>query len=296
MQNLINIVTRFSENKDVKDNLIATSLEGLSIVYFQSPTTTQPVVYTPTLCLILQGCKEARIGSRRLQLHPGQAIVVSHVVPIMVCVTEASLEKPYLALLLNLDMNVLRSLYKNVTAFAGQASHHVQDQTPKALEVGYADADLIDALRRLCLLVDAPLDAKILAPLVMREIYYRLILADHGAMLRCMLWKGSHANLISRTITHIQERYTVPLNTSKLADIAGMSPSSFHAHFKAITGTTPLQYQKDLRLLHAQRHLMEGSYSVTAAAFEVGYESLTQFSREYTRKFGASPKHDFLKI
>ena len=138
-------------------------------------------------------------------------------------------------------------------------------------------------------LIDRPLEAKVMAPLVLREIHFRLLMAQHGGMLRQLLQRGSHASRLTKVLERIKNDYTAPLAVTELASIAGMSPSSFHEHFKALTATTPLQYQKNLRLIEARRLLLDCGHNVSSAAFEVGYESPTQFTREYTRKFGASP-------
>jgi AraC-like DNA-binding protein len=132
-------------------------------------------------------------------------------------------------------------------------------------------------------------------PLIRKELHFRLLLAPHGAMLRQLVSHDSHASCIARAIERIRESFRAPLAVPELAQAAGMSPSSFHKHFKTITETTPLQYQKDLRLLEARRLLQEGHHSVSETAFEVGYESPTQFSREYARKFGASPRNDIAR-
>ena len=153
----------------------------------------------------------------------------------------------------------------------------------------------MDAMGRFIDLLDRPLEAKVMQPLILREIHFRLLLDRHGSTLRQLLQRGSHVDRIAQAIARIQEDYTAPIAVAELASIAGLSLSSFHEHFKALTATTPLQYQKDLRLLKARHLLMNGAHSVANAAFEVGYESHTQFSREYSRKFGHSPRTDLAR-
>lgn len=140
-------------------------------------------------------------------------------------------------------------------------------------------------------LMDAPLDAQVLGPMIVREIHFRLLMSPIGGMLRNLLSVDSHASRIAKAIIRIRNKFREPLVVAELAEIAGMSPSSFHEHFKSVTGTTPLQYQKDLRMIEAREILMRGACSVSIAGFEVGYESPTHFSRDYSRKFGCSPKH-----
>ncbi|MEM8638180.1 MAG: AraC family transcriptional regulator [Cyanobacteria bacterium P01_G01_bin.54] len=181
---------------------------------------------------------------------------------------------------------MIRSLDDEVSAV------EIETEQARLLNVGKTDDALIDAMGRLVDLLDRPLEAKVMLPLVLREIHFQLLLAQHGGMLRQLLRPGSHADRIAKAIAHINKHYVTALTVAELATVAGFSPSSFHVHFKALTATAPLQYQKELRLLEARRLLMNETYSVSRAAFAVGYESPTQFSREYSRKFGNSPRQD----
>jgi AraC-like DNA-binding protein len=156
----------------------------------------------------------------------------------------------------------------------------------------WADPGLVDALRRYLSLANSPADARVLGPLIAKEIHYRLLVAPFGGMLRSLILRDSNASAIARAIGHIRGDIRSPIAVPDLARKVGMSPSSFHKHFKTITATTPLQYQKELRLLEARRLLVTGDISVTVAAYEVGYESASQFSREYARKFGVPPSRD----
>ncbi len=149
-------------------------------------------------------------------------------------------------------------------------------------------------MRRLVALTDKPADADALAPLVLRELHYRLLQADHRTMLRRLLRRDSNASRIARAIARIRADLTAPLSVPELAQVATMSTSTFHHHFKDVTATTPLQYQKSLRLLEARRRIRDEGRTVTEAAFGVGYQSSTQFSREYARTFGVAPREDRL--
>jgi AraC-like DNA-binding protein len=211
-----------------------------------------------------------------------------------------------LALILKVDVATIRELFSSgelprTPTSATLASANLVDEVPEsalesqralAAETHRADVGLLDALRRYLALADSPADAKGLGPIILKEIHYRLLTAPFGGMLRSLLRHDSKASAIARAIGHIRGDLRSPIAIPDLARRVGMSASSFHQHFKTVTSTTPLQYQKELRLLEARRLLKTGGASVTTAAFEVGYESPSQFSREYSRKFGLPPSQD----
>lgn len=255
---------------------------GLVLLQQGAPSVFEPSLYEPVLCLILQGRKAVSIGDRALSFGPGECLLVSHDLPVSSRIVEA----PYLALVLPVDVAVLRVLYEEV----GAAS--LGDPRGRAAELYRADPGLLDALGRYLRLSESSADAKVLGPLVLKELHYRLLVAPFGGMLRSLLARDSNASAITRAIGHIRGDIRAPIVVPDLARQVGMSVSSFHKHFKTITATTPLQYQKELRLIEAMRLLRTGGASVTAVAFEVGYESPSQFSREYTRKFGIPPSQD----
>lgn len=263
-----------------------TEVPSLVVLKNDKPTTLDGVLYNPVMCLILQGRKETYVGERRLSFGAGESLIVSHDLPVMAQVTEASAEHPYIALVFSIDLQTIRSLYDEID------DGIIEDQVASAFNTGQADAELIGALERLFELVDRPNEAKVMLPLLEREIHFRMLMAQHGGMLRQLLQRDSQASRIAKAINRIKQDYATPLTVAELAMVAGMSASSFHEHFKAITLTTPLQYQKDIRLLQARRLVRDGDRSISAIAFEVGYESPTQFSREYARKFGLSPRND----
>lgn len=263
-----------------------TDVPGFAALCNRKPTKLEGNLYNPVVCLILQGRKETYIGERKLSFGEGESLIVSHDLPVMAQITEASQAKPYVAVALSIDLQIIRSLYDQIEN--GGTDH----QQMRAMDAARADAELVGAFRRLFELVDNPLEAKVMVPLVLREIHFRILLAKNGGMMRQLLMRDSHASRIGKAIDRIRQEFTAPLAVSDLANIAGMSASSFHEHFKAVTSSTPLQYQKDLRLLQARRLMLEGNHTVSSAAFEVGYESPTQFSREYARKFGVSPRND----
>lgn len=258
-------------------------MPGLSVLWRTAPSAIEAWIYEPVLCLILQGSKVTSIGDQVVKLGPGDALVVSHDLPIMSRITKASMQEPYLAVILSLDVQLLRSLYDPVA----QAPMH--QASVRSMSAGPADAAWLEPLVRYFELSGSPADAKALGPSTLREIYYRILLSPRGAMLRWLLVAGSHASRIAKAIHRLRSEYRQPLKIPDLAKTAGMSASSFHGHFKAVTGTTPLQYQKDLRLIEAHALLHTMDHAVSEAAYAVGYESPSHFSRDYSRKFGVPP-------
>lgn len=250
----------------------------------------EAIVYNPVICLILQGKKELRIGSQFVSVASGDALLVSHDLPVTSRITEASPEVPYRALILSIDLGILRSLYEQVGE-AVSDEHHA-----KSLSACQADPAWIEPIVRYLSLVDAPLDEQVLGQMILKEIHFRLLFSPIGGMLRNLMSVDSHASRISKSIRQIRESFREPLAVAELAQVAGMSQSSFHEHFKSVTGTTPLQYQKDLRMIEARALLSRGVSSISVASFEVGYESPTHFSRDYSRKFGCSPKHHLARV
>jgi AraC-like DNA-binding protein len=260
----------------------AQPMDGLLLLRQHSPSSFEASLYEPVLCLILQGRKQVSIGEQTLSFGPGECLLVSHDLPVRSRITKA----PYLALVFEVDVATIRKLYDEV---AGSAQG---SERARAAETHRADPGLLDALRRYLALADSPADAKVLGPLISKEIHYRLLMAPFGGMLRSLIRHDSHASAIARAIGHIRGDIRAPMAIPDLARRVGMSASAFHKHFKTVTSTTPLQYQKELRLLEARRLLRTGGASVTTAAFDVGYESPSQFSREYARKFGVPPSQD----
>jgi len=260
----------------------AQPMDGLLLLRQNTPSSFEASLYEPVLCLILQGRKQVSIGEQTLSFGPGECLLVSHDLPVCSRITNA----PYLALVLEVDVATIRKLYDEVAESA------LDSEPARAAETHRADPGLLDALRRYLALANSPVDAKVLGPLISKEIHYRLLLAPFGGMLRSLIRHDSNASAIARAIGHIRGNIRSPIAIPELARQVGMSVSSFHKHFKTITSTPPLQYQKELRLLEARRLLRTGGASVTAAAFDVGYESPSQFSREYARKFGVPPSQD----
>jgi AraC-like DNA-binding protein len=286
---LLDLARRVDEFLGKNTDTVKSSETGIAGLYVHRqtrPNAFEATVYNPVICLNLQGRKEVALGERRVTSGAGQSLIVSHDLPVAARVIEASAERPYLAIIVAVDIAILRSLHEEV----GEAA--LNERQAQALTTSATDTALVDAIARYFALTSDPIEAKVMAPLILKEIHFRMLMASHGGMLRQLMWRDSHASRISRAIGRIQSDYRSPLAVAGLADEAGMSPSSFHQHFKQITGTTPLQYQKDMRLMEARRLIAMDSFSVSSAAYEVGYESATQFSREYSRKFGNPPSND----
>lgn len=274
----------FSENEEKTTELPP----DLSIFRREAESDIEAAIYHPVLCLILQGGKVTSIGDQVVELRPGDALLVSHDLPVVSRITKASVREPYLALILSLDLGLVRSLYDQVAeALAPDAGAQV-----RSLSAAPAEPAWLAPLLRYFELMDDPLDAKVLGPSLRREIHYRLLLSPIGKMLRNLLVADSHASRVAKAIHKLRSEFRSPLAVAELARTAGMSASAFHERFKSVTGTTPLQYQKDLRLIEARALLTGGSHTVSEAAYAVGYESPTHFSRDYSRKFGSPPSRD----
>lgn len=285
---LIAEIAQFSRENGGYDVPCETAVSGLYTFCSPAPSKVEPTVYEPLVCLVLQGAKAAELGGRKLHYGAGVSLIVSHHLPVCAGVVEATSARPFVSLAMRLDLSLVRSLYDEI----GSSAAASDEADLRSMSVCEGDPALFDAAARLFQLAQDPLEARTLGPLVIKEIHFRLLRARHGGMLRQLLRHESPASRISKAIALIQEGYRQSLPVADLAAAAGMSQSTFHEHFKALTATTPLQYQKELRLLEARRLLQGGGQSVAAVAYEVGYESATQFSREYARKFGLPPRDE----
>ena len=250
------------------------------------PSDIEGTLYRPLLCLILQGAKEVSAGALSVHCPAGNAIIVSHDLPVLSRITEASPEAPYIAFVLPIDLGLLRGFFDRMPDFADE------EDDVRALMSYRAEPALLDAVARFLALTRGDAAAPLLGPILLQEIHARLLLSAHGAILRRFLRRDDPSHHVARAIASIRASIDDPLPVSALAERSGMSKSSFHAHFKAVTGLSPGQYQKDIRLLEARRLITEGRASISSVAFEVGYESPAHFSRDYARKFGHSPRED----
>lgn len=241
-------------------------------------------LYEPALCLILQGAKQTSLDNRTLQLSAGDSVIISHHVPVFAKITQASVEIPYLALIIKIDMKIIRSLHFEIERIIEK------QERAFAVDSGKADSALIDTISRLLTTMEDPIEDELIGPSLFKELHLRVLRASHGGMLREMIQSNSAANKIARAIKYIRDNYRAGLLVTEVAREVGMSESSFYQKFREITGITPLQYQKTLRLMEAHTLLSLDGYSVSDAAFAVGYESANHFSRDYSKKFGIPPK------
>jgi AraC-like DNA-binding protein len=285
LQNLIARSIQLAEN--IEDGEIILNEESRFLLLKASVTSDlNATLYEPVLCLILQGSKKVAVGDREIEFGAGESLVVSHELPVVSRITRATKDKPYLALVLGINLNIIRSLYEEF----GESAMLMDGS--RSFEVDQVSDDLLDSLYRLVNASQNKIDSLVLFSQILREVHFRLLQARYGGMLRELLRVDSRASNISKAISIIRSQFMDTLSVPDLAKSVGMSTSSFHQHFKSITESTPLQYQKDLRLLEARRLITTERESVTSAALKVGYESPNQFSREYTRKFGINPSSD----
>ncbi|MCE3290287.1 MAG: AraC family transcriptional regulator [Caulobacter sp.] len=272
------------------DGMHASALPGLSLVRSCTPTLAVPALYRPSLCIIAQGRKQVELGGRSYVYDPEKYLTVSVDLPLVGSVLEASPERPYLCLALDIDLPALSELMLQ------NAPEPAPEPVGPALGVSQVEPGLLDAALRLARLLDAPKDAPALAPLAEREILYRLLIGAQAAMMRHIAAAESRLAKVSRAIAWLRRNYARPFSVERLAADAGMSPSSFYSHFKAATTLSPLQYRTRVRLQEARRMMAVEGMDAASAGFAVGYESPSQFSRDYSRLYGAPPLKDAIRL
>lgn len=260
------------------------AVPGLTLYIETDPTVVTYVVHRPVLALILGGAKRTVLGGRVFDIVPGDYVAVSLDLPATGQVTQA----PYAAVTLDLDRGMLADLIAEpaTSSRAGAAG----------VEVHRAEPDLLDAMWRLVRLLDRPHDIAVLAPLIQREVFWRILQSPCGAMVRQIALSDSRLSQVGRAITWLRTNFAEPMRVEEMAALAGMSPASFHRHFKAATALSPLQYQKQIRLQTARARLLAQPRDVAGVGFSVGYESPSQFSREYARLFGVPPARELARI
>src|SRR5947209_9460999 len=262
-------------------------LEGLQLRRASSPMELGHGVSYPALCVIAQGSKEILLGDNRYRYDPAHYLITTAALPITSRITEASEERPYLGLVLRLDPTLVGSVLVKAGHPAPQ-SHAAM----KAIDVSLLDADLLDAVVRFVRLLDSPTEARFLAPLVKREIVYRLLRGEQGDRPHLIAALGGHTHRIIEAIERLRKDFDQPLRIEDIARELGMSVSGFHHHFKAVTAMTPLQFQKQVRLQEARRLMLGEDMDAASAGYRVGYGDASHFNREYKRLFGAPPARD----
>lgn len=267
-----------------------TVLPRVTLIHATEPTAAIPTVYEPVFCIIVQGRKRVILGNRLLEYGPGRFLIASLDLPVTGEICEATAACPYLTVTLRLDRTMLAAMLLDMPQAPDTAAR------PPGMAVSALPPELLDSVVRLLRLLDTPRDIPVLAPLLEREILYRLLNSEQGAMLRQIATADSRLGQISRAIGWIKQNYAEPFEIRAVADVANMSPSSLHRHFKAVTAMSPLQFQKQIRLQEARRRLLARRSDAAAVGFSVGYESASQFNREYARLFGAPPGRDAARL
>jgi AraC-like DNA-binding protein len=287
MQDHLETLLKLAARHAGEGGTLETAIPGLAITTTHQPTQPAIGIMQPRFCLVLQGAKEVAIGERRMRYDPSTYFIASLEVPATGCVIEASASHPYVGLSMALDPEALAALFADTPAG--------EDNGMASFDTSPVTAQLLDPCARLLTLLDTPADIPVLAPMLQREILYRLLQGPQGGALRQIARSDSRLGQVRRAIAWIREHFDQALRIETLADIAGMSAASFHRHFKAATAMSPLQYQKSIRLQQARRMLVT-KQDAARVGYAVGYESASQFSREYARQFGLPPARDAARL
>ena len=266
-------------------------LAGIQLRRASSPTELGHGVSFPAVCVVAQGSKEILLGDKRYRYDPAHYLIVTAALPIASRITEASQEKPYLRFLLELAATLVSS----VMVEAGHLGPR-RNPTVTAINVSPLDTGLLDAAVRLVRLLDNPADARVLAPLLKREIVYRLLRGAQGDTLHHITASSGPTQRIAEAIERLRNDFDQPLRIEEMAREVGMSVSGFHQHFRALTAMSPLQFQKQLRLQEARRFMLAEGFDAANAGYRVGYRNASQFNREYKRLFGTPPMHDVERV
>ena len=263
---------------------------GFFLARSSKPSESLHHVYQPAFCLVAQGRKRALLGEEVFKYDPGHYLLFTVDLPLIFQIEKATLDEPYLGLRLDLDPSL-------VAAVLMEADIKIKkgDASAKAMDVHSIDANLLDAVVRLVRLAEEPSSINVLAPLIVKEIIYRLLAGGQGARLGHLLPAGD-TQRISRAIGHLREHFDEPLKIDDIAREVGMSVSGFHHHFKSVTAMSPLQFQKQIRLQEARRLMLGEDVDAASAGFRVGYEDPSYFSRDYKKLFGSPPQRDIVSL
>ena len=265
----------------------ATEVPGLMLYRCIAPTVPSPCTYEPSLLVIAQGRKRVNLGKTSYVFGQSRFLLTSLELPVVSQVITASEEAPYLAFFLKLDISTVRDILNTEEVPVPEATSGTC-----GMAIGVTTAELVNSCCRMMDLLDAPQDISFFGKLIQREIIYRLLQGSQGARLRAIATLGDHSHRTAKAVAWLRSNYEKPLRVEQLATIAGMSRSTLHHHFRALTAMSPLQFQKRLRLHAARQRMLTGELDAASAAFEVGYESPSQFNREYRRFFGQPPMRD----
>ncbi|MGG1949073.1 AraC family transcriptional regulator [Trinickia sp. NRRL B-1857] len=287
---LIESVKRYTERQGGQSPFV-TPIDGVTILRADRERHPSHLVMKPALCVVVQGAKWTTFGGKRYDYRAGQALVVSVELPAMSRIVQASPDEPYLCVVIEFDLGLMREVMEQLDRppmSEGELGHGVF--------VTDFDGPLADCVQRAIRLLDTPRAIPVIAPMIMREIGYWLLTGAHGGEVAKLVLANGHVERVVSAIHDLRNRFTETVRVEELASVAQMSLSAFHRQFKALTSMTPLQYQKQLRLLEARHLMLTGAANAEAAAYRVGYESPSQFSREYARMFGAPPRRDIAAL
>jgi AraC-like DNA-binding protein len=278
--------------RTIHEDGVSQPLQGVHLGRLSTPLEKIHGVLEPSLCVIAQGSKEILLGDSRYRYDPFHYLLATIDLPTVGRVVEASRERPYLSLRLELPA----ALVSSIMVEAGHGASPGQIADVRAIDVSPLDANLLDAVVRLVRLLDSPAEAPILMPMIMREIIYRLLLGEQGGRLRHLTVMGGYTPAIARAVQRLRHNLDQPLRIEEMARDLGMSVSSFHHHFKAVTAMSPLQFQKQLRLQEARRLMLGENLDAANAAYRVGYSDPSHFNREYKSVFGVPPMRDVQRL
>ncbi len=281
---LLDAVRRHTQAHAGPGGMAPTPIPGVATVRATAPSGLEHAISRPLACLVLQGGKRVAMGTQAFAFAAGQSLLITADVPTVSQITHASRAAPYLSLVLELDPVVVAELAVQMRAGCAIAG--------AAVRVEPTEAEVAEVALKLMRLLDRPAIDPVLQGLLLRELHYWLLAGRHGAAIRRFGWPDGHARRVARAVAVLREEFARPLPVERLAAVAGMSPSSFHRHFRAVTSLSPRQFQKQLRLIEARRLMLAEGASASRAAFAVGYESVPQFTREYGRMFGLPPVRD----
>jgi len=280
-------IAKWTVGVNAKSDLVP----GLTLHRWDQPTEQTSYMLAPSICLIGQGSKRVMLGEDVFEYDAHQFLITSVDLPVVSNIIEASPDQPYLGLTLELDIRALAQMILNTDM---PSQRPLRDR--RGIAVSSVSDPLLDAFNRLLDLIDSPHDIAALAPLIKQEILYRLLMGEQGPRLRQITSSESHSYQIAKAIDWLKNNFQKPCKVDELAKRAGLSSSAFHNHFRNMTAMSPLQFQKRMRLNEARRLMLVERLDASSAAFEVGYESPSQFSREYSRHFGLPPSRDIKSL
>lgn len=285
---LLEHARRYADLRVDAHGVATTPVPGVVVLRETAPSLLQYAISKPLVALVLQGNKRVSMGERSYDFGAGESLLISTDVPTVSQITRASQAMPYYSLVVELDTALIAGLAGEIGA--------VPLAVQEPVRVEPTEAEVADTALRLLRLLDRPRHLAVLGPALLRELHFWLLTGRHGGAIRALGVAGSHAQRIGRAVAILREKYAQPVRIETLADAAGMSVSAFHVHFRRITSLTPLQFQKQLRLIEARRRMLYEGVSISRAADAVGYESVPQFTREYARLFGLPPARSIRQV